>query len=495
MPILRALLIVACAAAGGAEAATYYVRNGGNDSADGRSPATAWATLDKVNSFSFKAGDSVLFHEGERWSGKRLVVNWGGSADSYAVIGSYYLDGGTPRRGYKTSRPTIDGADRVPSGSKHDGLVQVRADRVRVENLAVINSEGRGVNFDQAHSGQVVGVHVENTYTCGIAFIKSRDALVESSTVTESDRQRYEDGLNWCAGIAAVGSARPTIRRNRVEKVYGEGINVNHNSHDALIEDNFVFAARAVGIYADAAPRPTIRRNMVVGTSNSRYWRYDRVAGGGIVLNNESYHYQSHGGSMRETDQSNNARIYGNLVAYSNQGIAFWGQLGTTRFDNTLVYNNTLVDNERQLFTHGKPAPGSIIANNILMSVTSGTVDVDGDFPNVTARSNYFSQGDPGGNLSHASNRYKGLKLARMSGWRSISDPEHVSWQDFLPLDGSSTNGAGDAAHFAKATSADAFLLDFAQRRFATPPDIGALTAAKPASRLPKAPRELAAPR
>src|SRR5690606_29791853 len=115
----------------------------------------------------------------------------------------------------------------------------------------------------------------------------------------------------------------------------------------------------------------------------------------------------------------------------SNQGIAFWGQLASTRFDNTLVYNNTLVDNERQMFTHGKPLPGSIIANNILMSVTSGTVDVAGDFPNVTARNNYFSQGDPGGNLSHASNRYTGLKLARMSGWRSINDPNQVSWQDF----------------------------------------------------------------
>ena len=38
------------------EAATYYVRNGGDDSADGKSHATAWASLSKVNNYSFAAG-------------------------------------------------------------------------------------------------------------------------------------------------------------------------------------------------------------------------------------------------------------------------------------------------------------------------------------------------------------------------------------------------------------------------------------------------------
>src|SRR5687767_15798184 len=85
------------------EAATYYVRNGGNDSADGRTHATAWASLNKVNRHAFAAGDSVLLQEGSRFVDQRLRVDWGGTATQRAVIGAYYLDGSTPRRGYRTA--------------------------------------------------------------------------------------------------------------------------------------------------------------------------------------------------------------------------------------------------------------------------------------------------------------------------------------------------------------------------------------------------------
>jgi hypothetical protein len=53
----RIIPMLAFAWAGAGEAATYYVRNGGNDSADGRSHETAWASLSRVNSFTFAAGD------------------------------------------------------------------------------------------------------------------------------------------------------------------------------------------------------------------------------------------------------------------------------------------------------------------------------------------------------------------------------------------------------------------------------------------------------
>ena len=88
------LTIVGLLCASSAEAATYYVRTGGNDSADGRSHATAWASLNKVNGYSFAAGDRVLFHEGDRWVGQ-LTVDWAGTASQRAVVGAYYLDGST----------------------------------------------------------------------------------------------------------------------------------------------------------------------------------------------------------------------------------------------------------------------------------------------------------------------------------------------------------------------------------------------------------------
>src|SRR5690606_3909486 len=114
-------------------------------------------------------------------------------------------------------------------------------------------------------------------------------------------------------------------------------------------------------------------------------------------------------------------------------GIGFWGQFSGTSFDNILIYNNTLVDNEVQFFTRDKPMSGSIFANNILCSGSPGTVDAHGPAKGLTARNNDFSQGDPGGPFSHPGNVYEGLELSRMSGWRSISEGDEVSWRDFEP--------------------------------------------------------------
>lgn len=47
----------------------YYVSNNGDDNADGKTPETAWATLDKSNSAVLKEGDMVLFERGGFWRG------------------------------------------------------------------------------------------------------------------------------------------------------------------------------------------------------------------------------------------------------------------------------------------------------------------------------------------------------------------------------------------------------------------------------------------
>ena len=48
---------------------TYYVSNSGNDSNDGLTPESAWATLDKVDGFAFQPGDGVLFERGDVFRG------------------------------------------------------------------------------------------------------------------------------------------------------------------------------------------------------------------------------------------------------------------------------------------------------------------------------------------------------------------------------------------------------------------------------------------
>ena len=164
--VLAPLLLSALASVSApATAATYYVRNGGDDANDGRSHATAWASIAKINSHAFRSGDSVLFHEGDRWGGSTLVVDWGGTSQQHAVVGAYYLNEGKETRGVRAERPIIDGEDRVPT--RYDALVRVVADRVRVENLALRNSEGRGITFSESDSSEAVALAISNTYDIG----------------------------------------------------------------------------------------------------------------------------------------------------------------------------------------------------------------------------------------------------------------------------------------------------------------------------------------
>ena len=101
--------------------------------------------------------------------------------------------------------------------------------------------------------------------------------------------------------------------------------------------------------------------------------------------------------------------------------------------------NNTLIDNGRQISGLGTTAPGGLLANNVLLSLSTGTADVDSsNLSGITARNNYFSKGDPGGELSHAGNRYDGIALRKRSGWRAIDSIDDVDWEDFASIAGSS---------------------------------------------------------
>jgi parallel beta-helix repeat protein len=67
----------------------YYVSSsGGNDANSGTSPDKAWKTLTRVNSFTPKAGDQILFNRGDEWEGT-ITVNSSGTSGSPIVYGAY----------------------------------------------------------------------------------------------------------------------------------------------------------------------------------------------------------------------------------------------------------------------------------------------------------------------------------------------------------------------------------------------------------------------
>ena len=71
-----------------ASATDYYVKNGGNNNSDGKSDATAWATISKVNSTALLPGDIVYFRCGDRWR-ETLEVPGSGSSNAYIKFTKY----------------------------------------------------------------------------------------------------------------------------------------------------------------------------------------------------------------------------------------------------------------------------------------------------------------------------------------------------------------------------------------------------------------------
>ncbi|HEY3518764.1 MAG TPA: hypothetical protein VGL98_17065, partial [Gammaproteobacteria bacterium] len=135
---------------------------------------------------------------------------------------------------------------------------------------------------------------------------------------------------------------------------------------------------------------------------------------------------------------SKDVKIEGNLVANTSSGIALWSALPQTSLENLSVTNNTLIDNDRQISGLSTAAPGGLLTNNVLLSLSAGTADVDSSkLSGITARSNYFSQGDPGGDLSNDGNRYGGIALSKTSGWRTIDSIDGVDWEKFASIAGS----------------------------------------------------------
>ncbi len=65
---LAAAIVAVCLMGESALGSTYYVdATAGDDTRDGQSEATAWKTLNKVNSSAFLPGDQILLKRGEVW--------------------------------------------------------------------------------------------------------------------------------------------------------------------------------------------------------------------------------------------------------------------------------------------------------------------------------------------------------------------------------------------------------------------------------------------
>ena len=87
--VSTAAVLIALAFAGVANATTYYVRAQGSDSSSGRSKASAWRTVDRVNRAALRPGDTVLFEGGATFGDATLEATRSGTAAAPIEYRSY----------------------------------------------------------------------------------------------------------------------------------------------------------------------------------------------------------------------------------------------------------------------------------------------------------------------------------------------------------------------------------------------------------------------
>ncbi|MFD1939757.1 MULTISPECIES: right-handed parallel beta-helix repeat-containing protein [Nonomuraea] len=135
----------------------YFIDPNGDDNADGRSPATAWKTLGKVNAQTFQPGDTVGFKAGGQWNG-RLAPNGSGTSAAPITFTSY----GTGAKPLIAGGGTVDAAVKLQN--QHDVVVS----GLEVTNSGSGTTPRIGIGVSATDAGAVPGIAIRGNHVHAI---------------------------------------------------------------------------------------------------------------------------------------------------------------------------------------------------------------------------------------------------------------------------------------------------------------------------------------
>lgn len=379
--IFTAVFIISCS-----NKSIYYIDSeSGNDSNNGHSPKSAWASLEKVNQTVFQAGDVILFKVGNSWNGQ-LEVQGSGNTENPIRINKYG-EGKNPAihgNGEKlhtvllhnveyweirnleitnTGKERIAGRRGVIVNAKDFGDCRhIVLDSLEIHHVngSLVKSEGGGSAIIWQNSGdsiktRFIGLQISNCYLhhCERNGINSRG---------------YTNRKNWHPSLEV------SIQNNLLEQIPGDGI-VPIGTDGAIIEHNIMrdcpdilsHQEAAAGIWPWSADNTLIQFNEVSGhkakwdgqgfdsdwncrNTNIQYnYSHDNYGGFLLVCNN---------GSNVHTDR--NVGTINTVIRYNvsiNDGIRPYETKRRSWFaptmhisgpvENTRIYNNVFVIPEK----------------------------------------------------------------------------------------------------------------------------------------------------
>jgi hypothetical protein len=256
-----------------ARAGDYWVKNGGNDAADGLSVATAWATPSHAASVA-EGGDTVHVLDGSYAGFYQSASGTAGNPITYHAEGA-------------NVRITAD------NGTTPDGINIENADWVVIDGFIVDNRTRAGIRTALSHFVTIRNCHTGYNGHWGIFSGFADDLTIENN---EAHHSVVEHGI-----YVSNSGDRPIIRGNLVHDNNANGIHMNGDLSqggdglisNALVERNTIYgngAAGGSGINMDGVTNSIVQDNLLYDNhaSGISLYQIDGATGstGNLVVNN-----------------------------------------------------------------------------------------------------------------------------------------------------------------------------------------------------------------
>lgn len=426
-------MLLTLAMVGTAQDKTYYVSPYGDDANSGLSAEAPWKTINKVNSFSFKAGDSILFEGGQTFVGS--IFFWGddmGSSSHPVVLSSYGA-----------------GRAQINASGSGNGLMAYNTGGIEVRKLVFFSNgatanKHNGVEFYTDSTADIDHIIIDSVETYGFgtrgisigAWSNEKgftNVKITNSVAHENGETGIETYGHWprfshknvyvgyCKAYNNFG------RKDRTDKHSGSGIIVS-GVDGATIEyceafangkNNGHYGGGPVGIWFYDV------KNGVIQYSESHHNQAGLDAdGGGFDIDGGSqnciiqycYSHDNEGAGYGMYEYGSPNAFTNNVIRYNisendarknNDGaLAFWGASSASMVMNSQIYNNTVYMNTTGMVwgtpsavkVLGTAMSGVTIRNNIF-HITSGVrmlraTDAFATSAILFQNNNYYTEGN-----------------------------------------------------------------------------------------------------
>ena len=332
----------------------YYLSNCGDDNADGKTPQTAWKTLEKLQSeFStkIKSGDCILFNRGDVFRGNINVTQ------DNITIGSYGDE--------SKAKPEINVS--IIDGAKEGNWSQIKPNIWKYSEKI---SNDVGVIWFFKNDNSLTYKFNWSNYSYNIGQKISFDSTIDEntldlSTILDSDLEFYHtgmasSGINTGEYIYVYSQTNPQERFDRIE--FARGVNGIYGKTNLLVDNIKIVFAGNHGIGTGTVANLTVtncefgfiggsrqnQNNVRFGNAIEIYGQVKEtneyeVSNGFIAKNNYIYEIYDAGITFQYTANTTSsivekAEFLDNVIEKCNYSIEYWNVSKSNEEDKQKSY-------------------------------------------------------------------------------------------------------------------------------------------------------------